>query len=460
MLNIDKNVLWKQVMAELEVSLSEGIFNMWIRPCSIEGILPVNDERVIVEIGVPTGFHRQTIDERYYGQIKQSMEKMLSCKCEISFKVVAGKETQTKRQRASQGDNLFEKSEDHKGVSESEIRQSGLNPKFSLTNFVVGGTNNLAFAAAKAVIENPGMRHNPFFIWGGTGVGKTHLMQSVGIELIKKGIEDVKYISSEQFTNSLIESLRNKTADAFKRKYRHVGALLVDDVQFFAGKDSSQEEFFHTFNELQMKGVQIIMTSDKKPQEISGVEERLVSRFLGGMTVDIGLPDFETKVAILRQKAEEFSLVIDSHIVELVASKVMTNTRELEGTFMRLVNAASAQGKPIDAKIVEEIIGIKQREESKKVRPVTVIGKLARQFNFKNKDIIGGCRKAEMVRARHIAMYLLKEDLKLTLVEIGELLGGRDHTTIMHGSEKISREFDINSEVREQVMAARSAIFS
>lgn len=460
-MEIDAGVLWKQVMSELELSLSESIFNMWIRPCKVIGILPVNEERVIVEIGVPTGFHQKTIDERYYGQIKQVLEKVLSKKCEVSFKVVVG-EVVIKKTKVTknEGNDLFGKVGEGKVLSEAEIRQSGLNPKFSLDSFVVGGTNNLAYAAAKAVIENPGMRHNPFFIWGGVGVGKTHLMQAVGIELIRKGIEDVRYISSEQFTNNLIESIRNRVADAFKRKYRRVGALLVDDVQFFASKDSSQEEFFHTFNELHMKGVQIILTSDKKPQEINGVEARLVSRFLGGMTVDIGLPDFETKVAILRQKADEFALTIDSHIIELIASKVMTNARELEGTFMRLVNAASAQGRPIDGKLVEEVIGIKQREEGKKIRPVMVIGRVAKQFNFKNKDIVGTCRKAEMVRARHIAMYLLREDLKLNLVEIGDLLGGRDHTTIMHGSEKIARAFDINSEIREQVMAVRSSIFS
>jgi len=325
---------------------------------------------------------------------------------------------------------------------------------------VVGNTNNLAYAAAKAVIDNPGTRHNPFFIWGGVGVGKTHLMQAVGWEMAKKGIVDVVYISSEKFTSDLVQSFRTHSTDAFKKKYRQVGALLIDDVQFFAGKETSQEEFFHTFNELHMKGVQIILTSDKKPQEISQVEERLISRFLGGVTVDIGLPDFETRCAILLQKAADLKIVIDNKIVETLASKMITNARELEGMFMRLVNAAAANGSEIDMTLVSKIVGIKQELEKKKVRPVVLVGKVAKQFNFKNKDLSGKSRKAELVNARHIAMYLLNHDLELTLVEIGKLLGGRDHTTVMHGVKKVESNFDINQGLREQIMAIRSDIFA
>ena len=295
---------------------------------------------------------------------------------------------------------------------------------------------------------------------GPVGVGKTHLIQAIGHGLAEKGIAKVTYVSSEQFTNDLINSFRNKTTDGFKKKYRQVGALLVDDIQFFAGKDTSQEEFFHTFNDLYLKGTQIVLTSDRKPQEIAQVEQRLISRFLGGLTVDISLPDYEMRVALLRQKAAELGTDVSPEILELIASNVTTNGRELSGMFIRLANSANAERKPVDKEMVEKVIGIKRTEERKTVRPVILIGTVAKKFNYRNKDLTGPSRKAELVRARHIAMYLLMEDLKLTLVQAGILLGGRDHTTIMHGVEKIKLSIGVNQEVREQVMAIRKELYS
>lgn len=452
-MDIDKEELWRSVCGELGVSLSIATLSSWISPCYISSITPINDERVIVEIGTPTAYHSRTIDERYYGQVKRVIEKYLSKQCEIALVVRPKKEKEVKEVASEVG--LF--SQPEKKTSSDAV---GLNPKYTFDSFVVGGSNNLAFAAAQAVVENPGLRHNPLFIWGGVGVGKTHLMQAIGHELASRGIGKVTYLSSEQFTNDLINSFRNKTTDSFKKKYRQVGALLVDDIQFFAGKDTSQEEFFHTFNDLYMKGVQIVLTSDRKPQEIAQVEQRLISRFLGGLTVDIGLPDYEMRVAILRQKSGELGVSIDPGIIDLIASNVVTNGRELAGMFIRLVSVASAEGKAIDGEMVERVIGVKKNEEKRSVRPVSVIGCVAKKFNYRNKDLTGKCRKADMVTARHIAMYLLNQDLKMTLVQVGSLMGGRDHTTVMHGVEKIQQSIDINQEVREQIMAIRRELYN
>jgi len=454
--------LWKSVSGELQVSISEASFNSWIRPCFVKSIAEIDEERVIVEMATPSGYHLRTIDERYYGQIKKIMEKILGKKCELAL-IVEQKSEEEKREIKKEvkeekvdeenGGDLF--SQPVRGTAE------GLNPRFTFDTYVMGSSNNLAFAAAKAVVENPGTRHNPLFIWGGVGTGKTHLMQAVGHGLANRGVDGVTYVTSEQFANDLINSLRMKTVDGFKKKYRQVGALLVDDVQFFSKKESTQEEFFHTFNELYMKGVQIVLTSDKKPQEIGELEERLVSRFLGGLTVDIGLPDYEMRVAILKQKAAELQTEVSDRVIELIASNMQTNSRELEGMFIRLVNEASLNGGLINEEMVRKAIGVNEVEERKKPpRPIKVISVVAKHFDYRNKDLTGKSRKAELVTARHIAMYLLREELGLQLMKVGELMGGRDHTTVMHGVEKIKGEIEGNEETRNMVMNVKHSLYS
>ncbi len=453
---VDIKAVWTSVCGDLEVSLSSATFEWWIRPCFIRGISDIDAERVIVEVAAPSSYHSRTIDERYYGQIKQALEKQLEKKVELALVVGSSSAKATEGQSSIQSpvsEGLF-------AERKQESRDTkGLYARYTFETFVVGHSNNLAYAAAKAVVQFPGSRHNPLFIWGGVGVGKTHLMQAVGHALASEGIKRVTYITSEQFTNDLVNSLRSKTVDAFKKKYREVGALLIDDVQFFSGKEGTQEEFFHTFNELYMHGVQIVMTSDRKPQDIDKLEERLVSRFLGGLTVDIGLPDFEMRVAILSQKAAELKIKVDGNIINLIASNLITNARELEGMFVRLVNDASLGNGIIDGTLVERVMGVTAKKETVRLRPIQIISLVAKQFDLKNKDILGKSRKAELVFARHIAIYLLRDDLRLQLTKIGELMGGRDHTTIMHAAEKIQREIEISSELREKVMGIRQSMY-
>ena len=452
--------LWKSVSGELQVSMSEASYNSWIKPCFIKSLSKIYGKRIIVEMATSSGFHLKTIDERYYGQIKKIIEKITEKKCELALVVERREVKEEKVEKESEEDRVIESKEGLFSQPESRGSAEGLNPRFTFDTYVVGSSNNLAFAAAKAVVENPGTRHNPLFIWGGVGTGKTHLMQAIGHGLSQE-VNKVVYVTSEQFANDLINSLRMKTVDGFKKKYRQVGALLVDDVQFFSKKESTQEEFFHTFNELYMKGVQIILTSDKKPQEIGQLEERLVSRFLGGLTVDISLPDYEMRVAILRQKAGELKIEVSDRVIDLIASNMKTNSRELEGMFIRLVNAASLNGGVISEDLVRKTMKVDQEvERQKPPRPIKVISVVAKYFDYRNKDLTGKSRKADLVAARHVAMYLLREELGLQLVKVGELMGGRDHTTVMHGVEKIKGEVETDKDVRNKVMNLKHSLYS
>ena len=455
-MQVNESAIWTSVCGDLEVAMSGATFSYWIRPCFIKGITEIDAERVIVEVASPSGFHLQQIDSRYYGQIKQALEKQLAKKVELAL-VVGQREVE------DGGRKVEDRNQKEVGLFEERrvepIETKGLFSRFTFESFVVGGSNNLAFAAAKAVVEYPGIRHNPLFIWGGVGVGKTHLMQAVGHALVTKGVRKVTCITSEQFTNDLINSLRSRTVDAFKKKYREVGALLIDDVQFFSGKEASQEEFFHTFNQLYMNGVQIVMTSDRKPQEINKLEERLVSRFLGGLTVDIGLPDYEMRVGILRQKAAEIHAKVSDEIINLVADNVVTNARELEGVFVRIINEGSLSDGVVSQALVEKIVGVKQERERKRLRPIQLISLVAKHYDFKNKDLLGKSRKAPLVEARHVAIFLLRGELGLQLTKIGELMGGRDHTTIMHAEEKIKAEVETGLPVREKIMKLRQEMY-
>ena len=301
------------------------------------------------------------------------------------------------------------------------------------------GSNNFAYAAAQGAAKSPGTRHNPLFIYGGVGLGKTHLMHAVGHAIYKDHPDwDIMYISAETFGSDLIASLQNKRTPAFKKKYRAPNVLLVDDIQFIAGKEYIQEEFFHTFNELYMSQRQIVLTSDRPPQEISKLEERLSSRFMGGLMVDVQSPDFETRVAILTQKCESLGLTIPSESISLIAERTTTNIRELEGALQGILTKAIPSGGEITGDIVREYFGAERERRTQRIRPSSVVTKTAAYFSFKPAELTGASRKAPLTAARHTAMYILYSDLQLPYEQVGRLFGGRDHTTVMHAVEKIS----------------------
>ncbi len=457
---MDRDSLWISIIGDLGTSISAANFSGWIRPCSIKSVNEIDSERLLIELETPTAYHIRTIEEKFYVHLKQSAEKVTGKRCDIAL-VIASKVNQPSTSKKLTFEEDSPKLELFKQPANENVA-TNMNPRYTFENYMVGGSNRLAFAAAKSVVDYPGSRHNPLFIYGGVGVGKTHLMHAVGQELVKKGVGKVVCVTSEQFTNDLVASFRSKMTDAFKKKYRQVGALLIDDVQFFGGKEQTQEEFFHTFNELTNKQAQIIMTSDRKPQDIQGLEDRLKSRFLGGMMVDIGLPDFEMRLAILRQRAEELGAKVDDRAYELIANTYQTNSRELEGTFVRLIALAEIEGGILTKEIVQKTMGLPAETTRQiKVRPIKVISVVAKYFDFKNKELLGSSRKADLVVARHIAMYILRENLGIQHAKVGEIMGGRDHTTVMHAVEKIGAEIKgDNVETRKKVMAIEQALYT
>ncbi len=439
---MEVNSVWKSALAELELSLSRANFETWIKPTKLIE-LKSNGSNLLAQLQVPSGFYQQMLSQRYVGQIQNVLEKRLGKHVEIVFTVSQSqsleKDKITKSSQNSEEQPLFAMAQNSSNNSLDRSRRGFLNPRLTFDTFVVGSSNNFAHAAALGVVQNPGRKYNPLFIYGGVGLGKTHLMHAIGHALLDKYPDfKILYISTETFVNDLISSLKSKKTTAFKKRYRSCDVLLVDDIQFISGKESTQEEFFHTFNELYMAEKQIILTSDRPPEEIPRVEERLTSRFLGGLTVDIQPPDFEMRVGILQQKVKEIGIEAEAEALEIIAEKVSKNVRELEGELKKVLALAEMRGMSLNKEIVEAHFGTKkQKRERKRVRPTSVIARTAKYFELSSSDVRGKSRKAPIVHARHMAMYILKSELNLSLERIGELFGGRDHTTVMHGVDKI-----------------------
>lgn len=424
---------WKAVLAELELSISPVYFSTWIKPLSITSLEKLTDTSQLVTILCPSSYHQGMIASRYQSQIQRSLERISTLKTELAY--IIGKDPSSRSV-----ETLSPLFDEPKPISRGE-GSNNLNPRLTFETYVVGGSNNFAYAAAQGAAKSPGTRYNPLFIYGGVGLGKTHLMQAVGHAIYAEHPDwNIMYISAETFGSDLIASLQNKRTPAFKKKYRAPNVLLVDDIQFIAGKEYIQEEFFHTFNELYMSQRQVILTSDQPPQQIAKLEERLSSRFMGGLMVDVQSPDFETRVAILTQKCEALQISIPSEAISLIAERTTTNIRELEGTLQGIYTKAVPSGGEITSDIVRAYFGAEHERRTQRIRPSSVIAKTAQYFSFKPTELTGDSRKAPLIEARHTAMYLLYKDLNLPYEQVGRLFGGRDHTTIIHAVEKITEK--------------------
>ncbi len=434
---------WKAVLGELELSVSPVHFPTWIKPLSLASIEKLNEESQLVTIMCPSSYHQSMVSQRYQGQIKRSLERICGITTELAY--VVGKDETASSKRATMAP-LFDPTPPTATLGASG--RHNLNPRLTFESYVVGASNNFAYAAAQGVSKTPGTRYNPLFIYGGVGLGKTHLMQAIGHAIYADHPDwNIMYISAETFGSDLIASLQNKKTPAFKKKYRAPNVLLIDDIQFIAGKEYIQEEFFHTFNDLHMSQRQIVLTSDKPPQEIAKLEERLSSRFMGGLTVDIQSPDFETRVAILTKKCEALKLVIPSEAISLIAERTTTNIRELEGALQGILTKALPSEGEITSEIVREFFGAEHERRTQRIRPNSVITKTAQYFAFKPAELMGASRKAPLTGARHTAMYLLYRDLELPYEQIGRLFGGRDHTTVIHAVEKITERIKTDPEM-------------
>jgi chromosomal replication initiator protein len=452
-LNMDQENIWEGVCAALQLELSPAHYATWIVPLVFEGVEEKKGGGKILKLMAPSPYVRGMLSTKYQGQVVAAATKILGEEVEIVVVVGKTENKGAKLEDSSKSTGLFEP---RKEVIEP---QHNLNPRLKLDSYVVGSSNNFAHAAALGVIKNPGRKYNPLFIYGGVGLGKTHLMHGVGHAILETNPRlKILYITAETFGNDLIASLQSKKVATFKRKYRSCDVLLIDDIQFISGKEYTQEEFFHTFNELYMSERQIILTSDRPPQEIPKIEERLSSRFLGGLTVDIQPPDYEMRMAILTQKAKEAGVEVEAQTLSLIAERETTNARALEGNFRRIMAQADARGEALNEALVSSFYGEVAHDKRLRVRPTAVIAKVSKYFGYKAQELVGNSRKAPLVLARHAAMYLIKTELGVPHEKIGEMFGGRDHTTVMHAVDKITTEISAKKEVGQAISEIKHLI--
>ena len=444
--------LWQAVLGEIELSISHGNFVTWFKNTRL-----LNSSDGIVTIGVSNVFIKQQLENKFSELISTLLTKNGLSVRDIEFKIVP---FETKKEQQEEPNEIEENNRtsviqtlNNRYVSNSlsHSYRQGLNEKYTFDNFVVGSGNELAFAACQAIAAQPGTKYNPLFIYGGVGIGKTHLIQAVGNALVKSGkYSKVLYVSTEQFLQEFVDALRfRKTAD-FAAHYRAVDVLIVDDVQFIAGKEKMQEEFFHTFNALHQANKQIIISSDKPPKDIPTLEERLKSRFAWGMSIDMQNPDFETRCAIIQNKAADQNASLPNDVVEYLANNIPTNIRELEGALNQLLAFCEMRALDPTLAIASSLfssISSRPRHLSAK----QIIDKTAKFFQITVEDILGSKRDKDIVVPRQVSMYILRKELHLSFPKIAKELGRKDHTTAIHSVEKIEKELVINPDIKKAV---------
>lgn len=453
---MDNNQIWKNVLEILKMSVSDASFNTYLTNTHIHDLKEIN-QRAVVEVGCNSVFIKNQVEQRYFGLIQDTLVKILEKPTDISFIVKSKQEPQLKTKEFAP---LFEVSPKNKEDIENALRKANLRMGYTFDKFAVSGSNQLAHAAAEAVSKNPSHAYNPLFIWGGVGVGKSHLMHAVGYSMIfKDPLTKIIACTAEDFTNDIVDGIRNKTTSEVRKKYRKLDALFIDDIQFMAGKDTAQEEFFHTFNAVTSAGGQVILTSDRPPTEISKLEERLRSRFEAGLIVDISPPDFELRSAIVQIKAEERGLSLDSEIVSLIAGNI-TSARGIQGFLVKLFTAVNLQKTEIDYDFVQSLIGKGDEliERQIKASPEEVVKIVSKYYSINKRDLLGQSRVRPFARPRQILMYLLKTQLSLPLQSIGRVVGGRDHTTVIHAVETIKNLASTSVDIQEDIKGIKKML--
>lgn len=457
------NALWQSVLGEIELSVSHGNFETWFKHTEL---LNYDDEAVT--IGVANIFAKSQFEKKFNSQIVEVLKRNGIDAPRIRYEVKAAKKRVISRETTGAND-LSARADDLLASLPSIARSTNkrtatpattLNPRYTFESFIVGSSNDLAYTACQAVAAEPGTKYNPLFIYGGVGLGKTHLLQAVGNEIIRSD-PDVKiaYLSSETFVKEFLESIRFKKT-GFSDKYRNVDVLIVDDMQFIAGKEKTQEEFFHTFNALHQANKQIIIGSDKPPRSIPTLTERLRSRFEWGMAIDIQMPDFETRCAIVETKAAQSGVTLERETVEYLATNIKTNVRELEGALNQLLAYAEMRGMTPDVSTAEGLLGNVRHSRPQHVTAKQIIDKTARHFQIDSKEICGSKRDKHIVVPRQVAMYLLRSELHLSFPRIAQELGRKDHTTAIHSVEKIEKAIKLDFLIREQVSEIREKLYA
>lgn len=424
----DLKELWEKTLNIIKGELTEVSFNTWIKSCE-----PLYISANTIKISVPNSFTQDILEKRYKDLVINSIEAACSKTYNLEFLIASEiQESEEKEKKETTKDNI--------AVTVNDEMSSTLNPKYTFDSFVIGNSNRFAHAASLAVAESPAKAYNPLFIYGGVGLGKTHLMHAIGHYILQNNPNaKVVYVSSEKFTNELINAIKDDKNEEFRTKYRSVDILLIDDIQFIAGKERTQEEFFHTFNALHEANKQIILSSDRPPKEIPTLEDRLRSRFEWGLIADIQAPDFETRMAILKKKADVENLNIPNEVMVYIATKIKSNIRELEGALIRIVAYSSLTNREITVDLATEALkDIISNKQNKSITIDLIQDVVATYFNLRVEDLKSQRRTRNVAYPRQIAMYLSRKLTDMSLPKIGEEFGGRDHTTVIHAYEKIS----------------------
>jgi chromosomal replication initiator protein len=440
---------WQATVGQLQMEMSKASFDTWVRSAEF-----INCESSCITIGVPNAYARDWLEKRLTSTVGRILSNLLEAPHEVKF-IVHHKDydepvevaTEVKPQKSNTP--LM-----NEAVSTT---QPTINSRYTFESFVVGTSNRLAHAACMAVAENPAHAYNPLFLYGGVGLGKTHLLHAIG-DLARQRGKNVLYVTSEDFTNELINSIRTHSTQAFRERYRFIDVLLIDDIQFISGKESTQEEFFHTFNTLHDQEKQIVISSDRPPKAMSTLEERLRSRFEWGLIADIQPPDLETRTAILRSKAERMRREVPANIIDFIAHQFQSNIRELEGALTRVVAYADLRGKALTIDLAEVALTDMIPQQGQ-LEPDRVVDVVASSFGISREKLMGRERTREAALPRQVVMYLLREEANVSLPQIGEVLGGRDHTTVIYACEKVADLIERDDRLRRQIVQIRETLY-
>ena len=451
---MDFEQLWKTALGEIELQISRPNFVTWFKNSRL-----LDTKEGMALVSLPNNFAKEWIEDKYYKIVLGTLRNIDETLKKVEFVVIPKNQPLAIPKLDAQklaGDDLGQ-------LSFAELKvdpETNLNPRYTLSSFIVGKSNELAYAASEAIVEAIGRKYNPFFIYGGVGLGKTHLIQGIGNEVAKRyeNRVKVKYVSSEKFTNDVVWAIRNKRMETIKDKYRLVDVLIIDDVQFIAGKPATEEEFFHTFNALYENNKQIIITSDRPPKFIPTLEERLRSRFEGGMIVDVGYPDYELRLAIVKVKVLEKNATLPDAVLDVIANRIQKNIRELEGVLNRIIFYQSRRSEPLTGKDAEQIVSETIQEPTRNINPNQVIKAVAEFSEISPLDLMNRSRKKEIAESRQITMYLLREMLGLSYPYIGKKLGKRDHTTAIYAYEKIAKEVNKNPAMNQKILMIKELI--
>ena len=448
--------IWRDTLEILRISVSDAAYKTYLSHTHLVDLKEVGD-RVIAEIGCESVFVKSQVEQRYMGLFQDTLAKQLEKNVDITF--IVKQSTVDKRQSAEIITPLFDQPQVNQEEVNEAIKKSNLRMLFTFEKFAVSGSNQMAHAAAQAVADNPGTSYNPLFIYGGVGVGKTHLMHAVGHTMILKNSNSkILACTAEDFTNDIVDGIRNKTTAEVRKKYRKLDALFIDDIQFIAGKDTAQEEFFHTFNAVTSAGGQVILTSDKPPTEISKLEARLKTRFQAGLIVDVAPPDFELRSAIVQIKSEERGINLTNEMVAMIAGNI-DSARGIQGFLVRLFTEVNFNKKEASLELIQSLLGKSSETDEVriKINPEDLINKVAKYYSLGKRQLLGDSRALPIVRPRQILMYLLRMHVDLPLQEVGRIVG-RDHSTVMNAVEKVTNLLSTNVDIQEDIRGIKKTL--